>query len=451
MKDSKVKMKDSKVKMKDSKITVKDSKKTILAWSFYDWANSAFATTVMAGFFPVFFKSYWSTGATVQQSTFYLGMANSIASIIVAALAPILGAIADRGSIKKKLLIFFAFLGCIMTGSLWFVKAGYWQLAILFYITGTVGFSGANIFYDSLLPGIASEKKIDYASSLGFGLGYIGGGLLFLINVAMYLKPALFGIADDITAIRIAFLTVAIWWAVFSIPIMLFVKEPDKDKGLPLGKAISSGFKQLGETFRQIRYLKVVSLFLLAYWFYIDGVDTIIRMAVDYGASLGFPSESLIIALLIVQFVAFPATLGYNLLSKKTGIKKALLIAIAAYSILTVLGYFMKTTTHFYILAVSIGLFQGGIQALSRSYYSRLIPEKQAAEFYGFFNMLGKFAAVIGPALMGIVTLVSGSNRLGILSILVLFIAGAILLIKVDEQKGREMLDQYNKKIASEK
>ncbi len=429
---------------------MKDSKKAIWAWSFYDWANSAFATTVMAGFFPVFFKAYWSTGATVQQSTFYLGMANSIASIIVAALAPILGAIADKGSIKKKLLIFFAFLGCIMTGSLWFVRAGYWQLAILFYITGTVGFSGANIFYDSLLPGVASEKKVDYASSLGFGLGYIGGGLLFLVNVVMYLKPGLFGIADDVTAIRIAFLTVAIWWAVFSLPIMLFVKEPNKNKGLPSGKAISSGFKQLRETFRQIRYLKVVGLFLFAYWFYIDGVDTIIRMAVDYGSSLGFPAESLIIALLIVQFVAFPATLLYNLLGKKTGIKKALLIAIAAYSILTILGYFMKTTTHFYILAVSIGLFQGGIQALSRSYYSRLIPEKQAAEFYGFFNMLGKFAAVIGPALMGIVTLITGSNRLGILSILVLFIAGAILLIQVDEQKGREMLDQYNEKLAAE-
>ena len=429
---------------------MKDSKKTIWAWSFYDWANSAFATTVMAGFFPVFFKSYWSTGATVQQSTFYLGMANSIASIIVAALAPILGAIADRGSIKKKLLIFFAFIGCIMTGSLWFVRAGYWQLAILFYITGTIGFSGANIFYDSLLPGIASEKKVDYVSSLGFGLGYIGGGLLFLLNVAMYLKPEMFGIPDAVTAIRIAFLTVAIWWAVFSIPIILFVKEPDKDKGVSLGKAVSSGFRQLAETFRQIRYLKVVSLFLVAYWFYIDGVDTIIRMAVDYGASLGFPSESLIVALLIVQFVAFPATLLYNMLSKKTGIKKALLIAIAAYSLLTILGFFMQTTLHFYFLAVAIGLFQGGIQALSRSYYSRLIPEKQSAEFFGFFNMLGKFAAVIGPALMGTITLVTGSNRVGILSIIILFIAGGLLLMRVDEQKGRDMLDKYNEKIEAE-
>jgi MFS transporter, UMF1 family len=427
---------------------MKDTKKAIWAWSFYDWANSAFATTVMAGFFPVFFKAYWSAGASVQQSTFYLGMANSFASIIVAALAPILGAIADRGSIKKKLLIFFAFIGCIMTGGLWFVSAGMWQLAVIFYITATIGFSGANIFYDSLLPSVASEKKIDYASSLGFGLGYIGGGLLFLINVVMYLKPAMFGIPDDATAIRISFLTVAVWWALFSIPIMLFVKEPRFAHNVAPSKAIGAGFRQLAETFRKIRYLKVVSLFLLAYWFYIDGVDTIIRMAVDYGSSLGFPAESLIVALLIVQFVAFPATLLYNFFGQRIGVKKALLTAIGAYALLTILGYFMKTTTHFYLLAICIGLFQGGIQALSRSFYSRLIPEKQAAEFFGFFNMLGKFAAVIGPGLMGVVTLLTGSNRIGILSILILFIAGGLLLSRVNEEKGREMLAMYKEEVS---
>jgi MFS transporter, UMF1 family len=426
---------------------MKDTKRGILAWSLYDWANSAFATTVIAGFFPVFFKAYWSSGSSVQQSTFYLGMANSIASIIVAALAPVLGAIADRGSFKKKMLLFFAFLGCIMTGGLWFVQAGYWQLAIVFYISATVGFSGANIFYDSLLPSVASEKKIDFASSLGFGLGYIGGGLLFLIHVLMYLKPQFFGIADASTAVRIAFLTVAIWWALFSIPIMVFVQEPVFAHKVKPSEAAAAGIRQLRETFRKIRYLKVVSLFLLAYWFYIDGVDTIIRMAVDYGSSLGFPSESLIVALLIVQFVAFPATLLYNTLGQRIGVKKALLIAIAAYSVLTILGYFMRTILHFYLLAVCIGLFQGGIQALSRSYYSRLIPEKQAAEFFGFFNMLGKFAAVIGPALMGIVTLITGSNRIGILSILLLFIAGGALLLRVDEAEGKKMLEKYKEEV----
>ncbi len=422
---------------------MKDSKRAIWSWACYDWANSAFATTVMAGFFPVFFKAYWSTGTSVQQSTFYLGLANSIASILVAALAPILGAIADRGSMKKKFLIFFAYLGCIMTGGLWFVQAGLWPMAIIFYITATVGFSGANIFYDSLLPSVASAKKIDYASSLGFGLGYIGGGLLFLINVAMYLKPELFGIADGTLAIRISFLSVAIWWAVFSLPIILFVKEPAIHDKISTVQAVKEGFSQLAHTFREIRHLKVVGIFLIAYWLYIDGVDTIVRMAVDYGTSIGFPADSLIVALLLVQFVAFPATLLYNMFGQRVGIKKALLIAIVAYSIIAIFGFFMVETWHFYALAVAIGLFQGGIQALSRSYYTRLIPEEQAAEFFGFFNLLGKFAAVIGPVLMGGVTILTGSNRLGMLSIVILFIAGGLILLKVDEEEGKRNLDAY--------
>lgn len=429
---------------------MRDSSKTIWSWALYDWANSAFATTVMAGFFPVFFKAYWSAEASVQQSTFYLGLANSIASIFVAALAPILGAIADKGGVKKGLLIFFAYLGCIMTGALWFVQAGMWPLAIVFYVAATIGFSGANIFYDSLLPAVASEKRIDYASSLGFGLGYIGGGLLFLVNVAMYLKPELFGIADASTAIRISFLSVAIWWALFSLPVILFVKEPVMDSQVSSLNAISAGFRQLSKTLSQIRYLKVVALFLVSYWLYIDGVDTIIRMAVDYGTSIGFPAESLIVALLLVQFVAFPATLLYNLFARRIGVKKALLFAIAAYSVIALFGYFMTKTWHFYTLAVAIGLFQGGIQALSRSYYTRLIPKEQSAEFFGFFNLLGKFAAVIGPFLMGGVTLVTGSNRLGILSIIILFILGGILLWRVDEEEGKRSLEAYKQKVGIE-
>lgn len=418
---------------------MKDSKRTIWSWALYDWANSAFATTVMAGFFPVFFKSYWADPTNLQQSTFYLGMANSLASIIVAALAPFLGAVADRGSTKKRFLVFFAFLGVIMTGGLWFVRMGFWQLAIVFYVTATVGFSGGNIFYDSLITGVASEKKVDFVSSLGFSLGYIGGGLLFLVNVAMYLKPELFRIADGPTAIRIAFLSVAVWWAVFTIPMLLFVPEPPVESPLPLNRAVKGGWFQLKHTLQDIRSLKVVGIFLLAYWFYIDGVDTIIRMAVDYGSALGFPAESLIVALLMVQFIAFPSALAYGWFGKRIGVKNALYVAIFAYSIITILGYFMKTTQHFYILAGLVGLFQGGIQALSRSYYTRLIPANKSAEFFGFFNMLGKFAAVLGPFMMGSITLLTGSNRFGILSIIVLFAIGGFLLTKVDEEEGRRI------------
>jgi len=422
---------------------MKDTRKAILSWTLYDWANSAFATTVMAGFFPVFFKAYWSTEASAQVSTFYLGTANSIAAILVAAMAPILGAIADKGSAKKRFLGFFAFLGAIMTGALWLVQAGQWQMAVLFYIVGTIGFSGGNIFYDSLLPAVASEKKVDYVSSLGFSLGYIGGGLLFVINVLMYLKPEIFGIPDGATGIRLSFISVGVWWAVFSLPILIFVKEPKNEDSLPIFKAVSAGWKQLKSTFSEIRHLKVIGTFLLAYWFYIDGVDTIIKMAVDYGTSLGFPAESLIIALLLVQFVAFPAALIYHKFAQKIGVKRAIQVAILGYAIITIFGVLMQKPLHFYILAMMIGLFQGGIQALSRSYYTRLIPESKAAEFFGFYNMLGKFAAVIGPFMIGLVTVISGSNRIGMLSILILFLLGAVLLRRVDEEEGKKMVAEY--------
>ena len=196
---------------------MQDSRKEIIAWSLYDWANSAFATTVMAGFFPIFFSSYWSTANSAQVSTFYLGLANSLEAVLVAILAPILGSIADKGSFKKRFLIFFTFLGCVMTSGLWFVQAGMWQLAVIFYILATVGFSGSLIFYDALLPAVASPKKVDFVSSLGYSMGYIGGGLLFLVNVLMYLNPSWFGFADEVAAVRAAFVSVAIWWAVFSI------------------------------------------------------------------------------------------------------------------------------------------------------------------------------------------------------------------------------------------
>ena len=416
-----------------------NSKKSILAWSLYDWANSAFATTVMAGFFPVFFKEYWSTTDDVTLSTWYLGLGNSIASILVAALAPFIGAIADRGTAKKKLLIFFAFLGIIATGGLWIVNQGHWQMAILFYIIASIGFMSGNIFYDALLPAVATKEKYDYASSLGYSLGYIGGGLLFLINVLMYLQPHSFGISDGATAIRLSFISVAVWWAVFSIPLILFVKEPKIHDKIGIFSSIKEGWSQLVSTLSKIRQFKVVVTFLMAYWLYIDGVDTIIRMAVDYGTSIGFPASSLITALLLVQFVAFPATLIYSRFASKIGIKNALYTAILGYTLITIFGAFVSKEWHFYVIAVFIACFQGGIQALSRSLYSRIIPKNQAAEFFGFYNMLGKFAAIIGPPMMGYIGLITGNPRIGILSIVILFILGGFILTKVDLQEGERI------------
>ena len=421
-----------------------DQNKKVWAWTVYDWANSAFSTTVMAGFFPIFFEKYWSNPDDVIQSTYQLGWANSLASIVVAALAPFLGAIADRGSAKKKFLIFFCYMGVVMTGGLYMVGQGQWQMAVMVYIAASVGFMGANIFYDSLLPSVAPKEKMNYVSSLGFAIGYIGGGLLFLINVLMYLHPQWFGIADAATAIKLSFLSVAVWWGVFTIPLLLFVPEPQISDSLPLVRAISAGYRQLRITFIQIRQLKIIGMFLLAYWLYIDGVDTIIRMSVKMGSSLGFEAGDLITALLMVQFIAFPAALGYNWFASKIGTKKAVLIAIGGYSVVTLLAYFMTVKLHFYILAALIGLFQGGVQALSRSLFTRLIPRGKEAEFFGFYNMLGKFAAVIGPIMMGWVTLVTGNVRLGILSILILFISGALLLQKVDFEEGERLAKTFS-------
>ena len=418
---------------------MKENKRAVWSWAFYDWGNSAYSTTVMAGFFPLFFKEYWADPHNPNQSTFYLGIANSIASIVVASLAPLLGSIADQGSAKKKFLTLFAFLGVIMTGGLWMVSQGNWQMAVVFYVMATIGFASGNVFYDSLLPGLASEERVDVVSSLGFGLGYLGGGLLFLVNVFMYLKPEIFGIPDGATAIKLSFLSVAVWWAVFTIPLILFVPEPKNYDSVNINNAIQMGWIQLIQTFKEIRNMKVVGTFLLAYFFYIDGVDTIIKMAVDYGMSLNFSGESLIIALLIVQFVAFPAALIYGRLGAKIGAKTAIMIGIIAYSVITFLGYFITKAWHFYVLAILIGLFQGGIQALSRSLYTRIIPAEKSAEFFGFYNMLGKYAAIIGPALMGTISLVTGSARLGILSILLLFILGAFLLNKVDLDEGKRL------------
>ncbi|UCD79484.1 MAG: MFS transporter [Desulfobacterales bacterium] len=434
------------------------SKKAVWGWAMYDWANSAYVTTVMAGFFPVFYKQYWSYGADVNMSTAQLGFGNSIASLLVALMAPVLGAIADKGSAKKKFMLLFAYLGVVMSIALFMVQKGQWAMAIFVYAMGIIGFSGANVFYDALLPSVAGEDKIDYVSSLGFSMGYLGGGLLFLLNVLMSLMPHKFGLPDAASAVRISFLTVAAWWGLFTIFTIVWVKEA-KSASPPAGgeSVVRAGISQLLGTFTKLRHMRVVFTFLLAYWFYIDGVDTIIRMAVDYGLSLGFDSSDLILALLIVQFVGFPAALVFGKLGQSWSVRKSIYLGIAIYMGVTIWGTMMTQKHEFYILAIMIGLVQGGIQALSRSYYSRLIPKDKAAEFYGFYNMLGKFAAILGPVLMGVVGLIVRrimmppspteaqliavgqlASRWSIGSLLILFLVGAVLFYFVDEKKGRE-------------
>lgn len=402
------------------------------AWALYDWANSAFSTTVMAGFFPVMFKQFWSAGADVSESSARLGFASSIAGLAVALAAPALGAIADAGGSRKRFLLAAAGVGVAGTTALFFVGAGQWAAAAGIFVIATVGFSASMIFYDALLVDVSTPRTSDFVSAYGFALGYLGGGLLFLVNIAMYRSPATFGIASPEDAARWSFLTVAVWWALFSIPLARVVREqpaPARARG-----AARRGLHDLAETFRHLRRHRVVLLFLVAYWFYIDGVHTIVRMGMDYGLSLGFPAGTLILSLLLIQFVGFPASLAFGKIGARFGAKTGIYIAIAVYVGICVWGYRLSSPVEFYALAVAIGLVQGGINSLSRSFYSRLVPEERSAQFFGYYNTIGRFSAVLGPALMGTVSLATGNPRLSMLALIVFFVAGAMFLARVPDR-----------------
>ncbi len=406
----------------------------VFAWALYDWANSVFATTVIAGFFPVFFKQYWSAGTDAVTSTAQLGFANAIGSVFILIAAPVLGAVADGGASRKKFLGAFTALGVAGSAGLWFVGQGDWSTAAIVYVMASIGFSGAIVFYDALIVAVSPADRYDEVSAFGYSLGYIGGGLLFALNVAMTLSPGSFGLAGPAEAVRLSFVMVAAWWLVFSIPLFRHVPEPPRVG--EAASAVAAGLRSLAKTLRQYRTHRMAGLFLLAYFFYIDGVHTIIRMAVDYGLSLGFPSDSLIVALLIVQFIGFPAALGFGLVAGQIGPKPALYFGVAVYVAVTAWAYFMTTVAEFYVLAVVVGLVQGGVQAISRSLYARFVPAAHSGEFFGFFNMIGRFAAIIGPSLVAVTGLLTGSSRLGILSVVVVLVAGMVLLTFVREQEA---------------
>jgi UMF1 family MFS transporter len=404
-------------------------RKTVIGWALYDWANSAFSLTVVTAFFPILLGGYWSDDTSSVMTTFRLGWTNAGASLVVALLAPVLGAMADRQGSRKQMLTWFAGLGVSMTVALFWVSEGEWLFAIILYALAYVGFAGGNSFYDSLLSNVADNSEFDRVSAYGFALGYLGGALLFTVNVLMVMNPGWFGLAGPEEAMRWSFVSVGVWWAVFTLPVLLWVPETKlvrADHG-----ALLSGWRQVLETVRNIRQHRSLALFLCAYWLYIDGVYTIIKMAVDYGLSRGLAAEDLISAILLTNYVGFPAAIAFGVLGSKIGARNGIYIALTVYILATLAAPFVSLSWHFYVLAFTIGLVQGGVQSLSRSLYARLVPAGQHAEFFGFYNMLGKFAAILGPALTGIVALLTGSQRLGILSVLVLFLAGLYLLRKV--------------------
>jgi UMF1 family MFS transporter len=407
--------------------------KKIVSWALYDWANSSFATTVMAGFFPIMFKDFWSKGTDPTLTTARLSLILSASGLLMAFLAPTLGSLADHKGHKKQYVFLFMMLGVLSTIALYFLSEGSWIGASFAYGFGMIGFYASCVFYDSLLPSITTAENANEVSSYGFALGYLGGGVLFALNVAMTLKPEFFGLSGASQAVQISFLTVGVWWFLFSLPLFFNVPEskPENESKESVGELVAHAFASVWNTIKKIRKETNLALFLLAYWLYIDGVYTVITMAVDYGKSLNFETKHLISALLIVQFVGFPFAILFGRLTRFFKTKTLILFCLSVYMGTVIFATKMTNPMEFYILALAVAAVQGGVQALSRGMFTNMIPHDRAAEYFGFFNLVAKFASIFGPLVVGITAWVTHDPRKGMLGLLVLFIIGGGLLLTV--------------------
>ncbi len=407
--------------------------KEVISWAFYDWANSAFATTVIAGFFPIFFKSFWANSLSDTESTALLGLANSLSGFFILIFAPFLGALADITFRKKYMLVFFMLIGAGSTASFFFIYEGYWMIAVIAYILASIGFSGGNIFYDSLIIDVSNDQSRNQVSAFGYAMGYLGGGILFVVNVLMYLQPNIFGLASEIDAVLFSFLSVAIWWSIFTLPLIKFVKERKGEiTSLSLTSTVKNSFFRVINTFKEIRQYKNLFYFLVAYWLYMDGIDTVVRMALAFGSDIGLASSELIVALIITQFIGFPSTIFFGLLAERFGLKILLYIGIGIYILICFGGLLISTIFGFYLLAGVIGLVQGGVQSVSRAVFSKMVPDGKDSEFFGFYNLVGKSAVIFGPMMMGLVSYLFSDPRAGIISLLILFIPGLLVLRMVE-------------------
>ena len=419
----------------------KKYKKIINSWSMYDWANSAFATTIMAAVLPIYYSAIAEPALTPNQATAYWGYTNSIALLLVALLSPILGAVADFRGAKKRYLTYFALIGISATALMYFLTSGDWLFASVLFIIGNIGFAGANVFYDSLLPHIAQKGDIDQVSTRGYAMGYLGGGLLLAVNLAMIMLSP-----DHLTALmtRISLASVAVWWLLFAIPLWKNVPEPPRQiyEGELDSNPFTAGFKRLAVTFKEIKKFKELFKFLVAFWLFNDGIGTIIKMATIYGKEIGIGQTDLIGALLMVQFVGIPFSFAFGWLAKRIGTKRSIYISLSVYFLISIGGYFMESAIHFWILGFAVALVQGGSQALSRSLYGRMVPKAQSAEFFSFFSVSGKLAGMFGPLVFGLVSQVMGNSRLGIVSLVIFFIAGGLLLTRVDEEEGIRVAEE---------
>jgi MFS transporter, UMF1 family len=409
------------------------------AWAMYDWANSAFQCTIITAVFPIYFASVAASDMPPSTATERFATATTIALAIIAVLSPILGAYADYAGAKKRLLGVFLGIGVVATAAMFFIGEGEWRFAALLFIVANIGVSGSFVFYDSLLPHIATHDEMDRVSSAGYALGYLGGGLLLALNLAWILSPSTFGIADAGVASRLSFLSVAVWWLAFSIPMFLRVREPAaRPHDLPPGMGpVNASVRQLVATVRELRRYREAFLMLVAFLIYNDGIGTIIRMAGPYGKEIGLPDNALISAFVMVQFVGIPFAFAFGALAGRIGAKASVFVALVVYVVISIVGYFMTSAWQFWLLSFLVAMVQGGSQALSRSLFASMIPKQKSSEFFGFFGVFEKFAGIMGPALFAVTVRLTGSSRNAILSVIAFFVVGAVLLWNVDVEGGQ--------------
>lgn len=419
------------------------------AWAMYDWAVSALQTTVMVAVFPIYFVKVAGAGGEPKQASEALAYANMVALIIMTVLSPLMGAVADYFAIKKKLLAGFMLLGVAACAGMFFVERGDLVLAWWLFVLALVGATGSMVPYEGLLPHLAAADEVDKVSTAAYAVGYVGGGLLLAANLLWIQKPEWFGMEPTATATgsaatlpaRLAFLSVAAWWLVFSIPVLRRVPEPARrlePDEVAAGRSLRVPFQRLGETFREMRGYRNLFLMLLAFMLYNDGIQTVIKMATSFGTEIGINQTVLIASILLVQFVGIPCTFLFGAVARRIGAKRGIFVGLCVYAVISILGYFMTSAAHFVALACLVGLVQGGTQALSRSLFSSMVPPHKSGEFFGFFSVFEKFAGIFGPLLFGIMIRVSGSSRGAILSVIVFFAVGAALLWRVNETAGQQ-------------
>ncbi len=402
----------------------------VVTWALYDWANSAFALSVLAVLFPLVLGNYWGVDDGGSAATIRLGWITFSASLIVFLLAPILGTIADAGGYRKRFLIVFAIIGATTTAGLGFVEQGGWPIALGLYLVASVGFYSSTVFYDSLLIDVTEPRNFNFVSTLGFSVGYLGGAALLALHLWMLKSPQTFGLESSADAFSYAFISVGIWWLLFLLPLMFFVPERHSSTEVA-SHPIRAAYEELKSTVQKISQYRNVMIFLSAYWLYIGGVFTVIFMAVNYGQRLGFEDSDLVMALLIANFVGFPATLIYGFLAHRFGAKKGLYAALLAYVGACLWAIQMTEVREFFVMSIIIGMVQGGVQGLSRSVYATLIPADQPGEFFGFYSMTTKFAHILGPAMVAIAAMLSDDPKWVLLALMPMFLAGAFLLALV--------------------